>query len=91
MGRIERIVGPSEFIARIEADNQRSQHMLRKLGFKPAGIDTFIIREPEELEKFEEVRLDEINDNIRALAKEFNVEPRKLLSHLLVFKRERQP
>lgn len=89
MDRFESIVGPSEFIAQIEADNLRSQHMFRKLGFKPDGIDTFIIKDSEKLRKFEEVRLGEIDDNIRTLADEFGVEPRKLLSHLLVFKKER--
>lgn len=87
MNTFESIAGPTDFIAKIEAENRQSQHMFRKLGFKPAGIDTFIIKDPENLKKFEDSRLDEIDDNIRTLAAEFEVEPRKLLSHFLVFKR----
>lgn len=86
----ERIAGPTEFVAKIEAENARSQRMFRKLGFKPAGIDAFLIKEPELLRQFEDSRIDEIDDSIRALAEEFGVEPRKLLSHLLVFVRTRE-
>ena len=87
VARFEAVVGPSDFVARIEPKNVRSQKVFRKLGFVPDGIDTFIIKDPLLLERFEEKRLDEIDDDIRRLAEEFNVEPRKLLSHLLVFSR----
>lgn len=63
--------------------------MFRKLGFLPAGIDTFLIDDPEMLAKFEEMQLDRIDDSLCALAEEFGVAPRKLLSHLLVLKRSR--
>lgn len=87
MRGIEKITGPVKFLARIQSGNSRSQRMFRKLGFLPAGIDTFLIDDPEMLAKFEEMQLDRIDDSLCALAKEFGVAPRKLLSHLLMFKR----
>ena len=74
-------------MARIESRGSRSQHMFRKLGFIPARIDTFLIDDPGMLEKLEEMQLDRIDAHLRAVAEEFGVEPRVLLSHLLVFKR----
>lgn len=87
MQGFEEIAGPTEFLARIESRNSRSQHMFRKLGFIPAGIDAFLIDDPGMLEKLEEMQLDCIDANLRTVAEEFGVEPRVLLSHLLVFKR----
>lgn len=84
----EEVSGRHFFKVRIEAENENSQRMFRRLGFVPAGIDTFIIKDPDELERFEDARLDSIDDSICALADEFGVEPRKLLSHVLVFEKE---
>lgn len=86
----QRVMGSVPFIAKIEAENACSQKMFRRLGFRPEGIDTFIIKDPIDLERFEQKRLKELGGvpkKLQSLAKEFEVEPRKLLSHLLVFKR----
>ena len=83
---MRRMVGPADFIAKIGSDNTASQRLFRKLGFVPAGISTFIIKDPDFLHRFEESHLDLIDDHTRALAKEFGVEPRMLLSHVLVFR-----
>lgn len=90
MAAFQRISGTTAFIAEIEPDNAHSQKMFRRLGFVPKGIDTFIIKDPEELERFEQKQLEELGgipEELQALARELNVEPRKLLSHVLVFER----
>ena len=88
MDAFEKKAGCTAFVAEIEPENKNSQKMFRRLGFAPAGITTFLIKDPTMLEAFEESRMDEITDDMHYLAEEFGVEPRKLLSHLLVFKRE---
>ena len=84
----EEIVGPTGFVAKIEATNGNSQRMFRRLGFKPAGIDAFLSEDLQELRCFEDRRLSSIDEAICSLAEEFGVEPRTLLSHVLVFKKE---
>lgn len=88
MTAFRQVAGDVAFVARIEAENANSQKMFRRLGFAPAGIGTFIIKDPADLERFEQMRLDELGgipEGLKGLADEFDVEPRKLLSHLLVF------
>lgn len=46
-----------------------------------------MIDDPGMLEKLEEMQLDRIDANLRTVSEEFGVEPKVLLSHLLVFKR----
>lgn len=63
--------------------------MFRRLGFVPWGIDTLFIDDSAILEGLEEERLEELGgipEELCGLAKEFDVEPRKLLSHVLVFR-----
>lgn len=84
---IEAIMGPKSFAARIDVKNRNSQVMFRRLGFVPAGVDTSFFKDPEFLRRFEEEHLDCIDDDMRKLAAEFGVEPRVLLSHVLVFER----
>ncbi|WP_293825915.1 GNAT family N-acetyltransferase [uncultured Parolsenella sp.] len=90
MDAFQRVAGPSSFIAKIDPENLNSQKMFRRLGFLPGGIDTVFIKDPDMLRQFEEMRLGELGgvpERLRALAKEFGVEPRKLLSHALVFRK----
>ena len=81
--------GVTPFIAKIDPQNIGSQKMFRRLGFVPWGIDTHFINDPAILEGFEEERLEELGgipEELCSLAEEFGVEPRKLLSHVLVFR-----
>lgn len=76
-------------IGKIDADNAASIHMVRKLGGVPAGtgltsIGRFLGEEGRA--KFAREHQDLLNDEVRAMAKEFHVEPEHLLTHVLVFK-----
>lgn len=88
MSAIQAATGPKPFVAKIDVKNRNSQVMFRRLGFEPAGIDPFLIKDPKLLEDFESKYLDFIDDGMRELAAEFGVEPRKLLSHVLVFRKD---
>lgn len=86
----QRVSESATFIAKIEPGNVNSQKMFRRIGFVPDSIDAFIIKDFGSLELFEQMRLEELGgipENLQRLAKEFSVDPRKLLSHVLVFKR----
>lgn len=86
---IQRAAGPMDFIAVIEPENVNSQKMFRWLGFKPERIVTLFIKDPDDLRRFEDMRLQglgEIPEGLLDLAEEFDVQPRKLLSHVLVFR-----
>lgn len=89
MESIQRAAGPMDFIALIEPENVNSQKIFRRLGFKPERIATLFIKEPDDLRRFEDMRLQglgEIPEGLLDLAEKFGVEPRKLLSHVLVFR-----
>lgn len=88
---LEEVVGPTGFVAKIEVANGNSQRMFRRLGFKPAGIEAFLTEDPQVQRSLEEARLSSIDEAICALAEEFGVEPRTLLSHVLVFEKEPIP
>ena len=86
---IQRAAGPMDFIAVIEPENVNSQKMFRWRGFKPERIVTLFIKDPDDLRRFEDMRLQglgEIPEGLLDLAEEFDVQPRKLLSHVLVFR-----
>ena len=85
---VECVAGLRSFIAKIDARNIASQCLFRGLGFVPAGVDTPIFSDPKLLALIEEQGLCLIDDRLRALAQEFGVEARTLLSHALVFRRE---
>lgn len=90
MEAFENVVGAVPFIAKIDPQNACSQKMFRRLGFVPWGIDTLFINDPAILEGLEEEQLEELGgipEELCSLAEEFGVEPRKLLSHVLVFRR----
>lgn len=80
--------GERHFKVRVDPDNIASQSLMRKLGFKPAGITTFLIKEERDLAQLEEANSQCMDERLMQLAEEFGVEPRKLLSHVLVYEIE---
>ena len=83
MSAIRNRLGEAEFRVRIDPGNQASQKLFEKLGAVPNGISEFLIHDQDALEQCEAEHLDQIDDHLIALSKKFNVEPRKLLSHVL--------
>lgn len=86
---LETVAGISnrhEFISRVDTDNIASQNLMEKLGFKPYGLSEFLLRKEEDKLAAEEEYKDKLDERYMALAKKFNVEPRKLLSHVLEYR-----
>lgn len=73
------------FRARIDPSNTASQGLFEKLGATPNGISEFILHNEEEIRQCEEANLHLIDDTLIAVAQKFDVEPRKLLSHVLEY------
>lgn len=76
----------SEFRVRIDAENYPSQRLFEKLGAEPNGISEFLLHEEADIRRCEEENIHLLDERIQELAKQFNVEPRKLLSHVLEYK-----
>lgn len=79
-------LGVSEFRVRIDPTNTASQRLFEKLGAMPNGISEFILHDAEEIQQCEELNLPLIDDALVAVARKFDVEPRKLLSHVLEYR-----
>lgn len=73
------------FRVRIEPTNTASQGLFEKLGAKPDGISNYILQSEDEIRQCEETNMHLIDDSLIAVAKKFDVEPRKLLSHVLEY------
>ena len=78
-------LGVSKYIVRIEPANMASQKLFENLGARPSGIVDLWFNEQTTLKKCEEAGLHLIDDDMIEVAKKFNVEPRKLLSHVLEY------
>lgn len=78
-------LGVTAFRVRIDPYNVASQGLFEKLGARPNGISRFILQDEEEIRQCEETNLHLINDALRAVARKFDVEPRRLLSHVLEY------
>ncbi len=76
----------SEFRVRIDAENYPSRRLFEKLGAEPNGISEFLLHEEADIRRGEEENIHLLDERIQKLAKQFNVEPRKLLSHVLEYK-----
>ena len=76
----------TQYIVRIEPTNLASQKLFEKLGATPYGIIDLWFHEQATIERCEEAGLHLIDDDMIAVAKKFNVEPRKLLSHVWEYK-----
>lgn len=73
------------YCAKVEVENIASQKCFAKLGAELVGIANGAIEDEEEKARFENENLDRIDANMIALAKKLQVEPRKLLSHVLEY------
>ena len=86
---LETVAGISkrhEFASRVDTDNIASQNLMEKLGFQPYGLSEFLLHKEEDQLAAEEEYKDKLDDRYMVLAKKFNVEPRKLLSHVLEYR-----
>ncbi|MCM1416123.1 MAG: GNAT family N-acetyltransferase [bacterium] len=75
-----------EFTSMVDTDNVASQNLMEKLGFQPYGLSEFLLHKEEDKLAAEEEYKDRLDSRYMALAKKFNVEPRKLLSHVLEYR-----
>lgn len=87
---LKRRLGVTSYRVRIEPSNTASQRLFEKLGATPNGISEFLLHGAEELEKYEEVNLSSVTEQLSAVAQRFGVAPRKLLSHVLEYRLEWQ-
>lgn len=78
-------LGTVDFRVRIDPNNIASQGLFEKLGAKPNGISKFILHDEKEIRQCEEDNLHLIDDRLIAVAQQFDVEPRKLLCHVLEY------
>lgn len=84
MDRFAEITGKTVFRSRVEVDNYASQALHRKLGAIPNGISEFLLHD-EDVIRFQNENRNTIDENIRKLAAEFEVEPIELLGHVLEY------
>lgn len=82
---VQERLGIHDFRVRIDPANIASQGFFEKLGAKPNGISTLILRSDDEIRQCEEANLHLIDDSLIAVAEKFHTEPRKLLSHVLEY------
>ena len=86
LDEIKNRLNVSEFRVRIDAENYPSQRLFEKLGAEPNGISEFLLHEEADIRRCEEENIHLLDERIQELAKQFNVEPRRLLSHVLEYK-----
>lgn len=86
LDEIKNRLNVSEFRVRIDAENYPSQRLFEKLGAEPNGISEFLLHEEADIRRCEEENIHLLDERMQQLAKQFNVEPRKLLSHVLEYK-----
>lgn len=68
--------------SRVEIDNYASQALMKKIGARPDGISEFLLH-GEDLAKFQEENEACIDDKLRAVAEEFQTDPKELIGHVL--------
>lgn len=79
-------LGVTEYRVRIDPVNFPSQKLFERLGAVPNGLSELWLHDQGDLEKCEEDNLHLIDDRIMEVARKFEVEPRKLLSHVLEYR-----
>lgn len=86
LDEIKNRLNVSEFRVRIDVKNYPSQKLFEKLGAEPNGISEFMLHGESDIIRCEEENIYMIDNRMLELAKKFNVEPRRLLSHVLEYK-----
>lgn len=84
--KISEITGKTQFQALVESDNQASQKCFEKMGARLIDIFLEAFSDEEEAAAFEEKHLDMITPSMCELAERLEVEPQKLLSHVLDYR-----
>lgn len=79
-------LGVVNYRVRIEPTNRASQRLFEKLGAVPNGLSELWLHNPEDLSQLEQENVSLIDENILSVAEKFSVEPRSLLSHVLVYR-----
>ena len=87
MDQFSVITGEKIFRTRVEVDNYASQSLHRKLGAVPNGLSEFLLH-GEDLIRYQNENQYLIDDNIRKLAVDFEVDPIEILGHVLEYKIE---
>lgn len=85
LSKIEEITLISLFRARVEVDNIACQKCMTKIGADLVGLGQGVLKTEEEMRKFEEENIGLIDEHMISLAEKLNVDPRKLLSHVLEY------
>ncbi len=84
---ISKLTGKKQFQALVETDNIPSQRLMESLGARLIDIYDYTFHGDEEAATaFEEENLSEITGRMVELAKQLEVEPRKMLSHVLDYR-----
>lgn len=86
--KIDELTLRNVFVAEVDVDNYASQKCMEKVGARLTGLSSAFPWTDDELEQFERDHADQVDDHMRRLAAELNVEPVKLLSHVLVYEIE---
>ncbi len=84
MKALKRRTGERIFRGRVDADNEASISMMRKIGAKAHGISEVFLH-GERLAAYEKKNKYLVDDRLKELAKEFKVEPQELIGHALDF------
>ncbi|MCM1245612.1 MAG: GNAT family N-acetyltransferase [Roseburia sp.] len=82
---LTREYGIKKFTYCTDSDNYASQALVSKIGGRPAGLKRFFFLRENEVENFEEENMGMIDSKLEEVAVLFDVETRKLLSHVLVY------
>lgn len=87
LNEVYRISGKTEYQARVDTGNLPSQKCFEKLGAELVGLcNGPFLKLPDEKKRFEDRNLDLIDNNMRELASRLDVDPRKMLSHVLDYR-----
>ncbi len=84
--RLYEITGKQEYQFKVEIDTLKCQGMLRHFDAKLVGMENLFFNNEEDAWKFEEEHLEEIDEHMEKVAALLNVEPRKMLSHVLDYR-----
>lgn len=81
---LSKITGVTEYKSYVEVDNYASQALMRKIGGVPDGIKEMFFH-GDDLKSLQNEYEDKIDDNIKTVANEFDVEPKRLIGCVLKY------